>query len=301
MPATTFTSTTASSDTAPGSVTAIHITSFPTNTSSLTINGSVYGSDSFPVGGILIPTDDSGTPTVLILVDPTNDSNPVVFTFTAIDNAGKESTTSGTATISSTLLTTISGTVWNDADGSLNFNGSETGTDANSTLYVNLVDGSSTVVASVSVAANGSYSLSGVPTNVTGYKLVLTSTATATSPGTLPTGWVNTGESVDASNTATQGSTLGVIELNTGTAAVTNQNFGIEELPSAGSGSSTVVNNGGTSPVTVPASTFISTTTSVDTAPGSVTAIHVTGFPTNVTSLTINGTVFTLGNFPVGG
>ncbi|UFH51951.1 beta strand repeat-containing protein [Spirosoma sp. KNUC1025] len=293
VPATTFTSTTASGDTAPGSVTAIHITSFPTNTSSLTINGSVYGSDSFPVGGILIPTDGSGNPSVSILVDPTNDSNPVVFTFTAVDNAGKESTTSGTATISSTLLTTISGKVWDDADGSLSLNGSETGTDANSTLYVNLVDGSNTVVASVSVAADGSYSLSGVPTNVTGYKLVLASTATATTPGTLPTSWVNTGESVDPSNTATQGSTLGVIELSTSTAAVTAQNFGIEKLPSAGSGSNTVVNAGGTTPVPVATNTFTNGGNSTDTAPGSVTAIRVTVFPTNTTSLTVNGSVYT--------
>ncbi|UFH51950.1 beta strand repeat-containing protein [Spirosoma sp. KNUC1025] len=301
VPATTFTSSSASDDTAPGSVTAIHVTSFPTNVTSLTINGTVYTSGDFPVNGVIVPTDGNGAPNVPVLVDPTNDSNPVVFTFRSVDNAGKEASSAGTATISSMLLTTISGKVWDDTDGNLSLNGSETATNAGGPLYVNLVDGANTVVASVSVVNDGSYSLSGVPTNVTGYKLVLASSATATTPGTLPTGWINTGESVDPSNTATQGSTLGVIELSTSTTAITDQNFGIEKLPTPGSGLATAVNAGGTSPVTVPASTFTSTTLSVDTAPGSVTAIRLTAFPSNVTSLTINGTVYTSGNFPVGG
>ncbi|UFH51909.1 beta strand repeat-containing protein [Spirosoma sp. KNUC1025] len=301
LPPGAFTTVSPSSDTAPGSVTAIHITSFPSNVTSLTINGTVYTAGSFPVGGVVVPTDGSGSPTVPILVDPTNDSNPVVITFTAVDNAGKESLTTGTATLNSTLTTTISGKVWDDADGSLSQNGSETTTNAGGPLYVNLVDGSNTVVASVSVASDGSYSLSGVPTNVTGYKLVLASTATATSPGTLPTGWVNTGELVDPSNTATQGSTLGVIELSTGTGAVSNQNFGIEKLPTPGSGTATVANGGGTLPVTVPPVAFTTVSPSSDTAPGSVTAIHVTSFPTNVTSLTINGVTYTSATFPVSG
>ncbi|UFH56461.1 beta strand repeat-containing protein [Spirosoma sp. KNUC1025] len=291
VPANTFTNTTLSSDVSPGTVTSIRITAFPTNTTSLTINGTIY--TSLPTGGITVPTDGSGNPTVAIAVDPANDSNPVVITFVAVDNAGKESTTTGTATINFLPAITVSGKVWDDADGSLSQNGSETGTNAGGPLYVNLVNASNTVVASVSVAADGSYALSGVPTNVTGYKLVLASSATATTPGTLPTGWVNTGENVGASNTASQGSTLGLIELTTGTSAITNQNFGIEKLPSAGSGSNTVVNAGGTSPVTVAANTFTNGGSSTDTAPGSVTAIRVTAFPSNATSLTINGSVYT--------
>ncbi|UFH51948.1 hypothetical protein [Spirosoma sp. KNUC1025] len=236
-----------------------------------------------------------------ILVDPTNDASPVSFSFKTIDNAGQASANTGTATVSSTLTTMVSGKVWDDADGNLSQNGSENATNAGGPLYVNLVNASNTVVTSVSVATDGSYSLSGVPINVTGYKLVLASTATATTPGTLPTGWVNTGENVDATNTATQGSTLGVIELAIASSAVVNQNFGIEKMPTPGSGTATATNLGGSSAVTVPPTAFTSVSPSSDTAPGSVTAIHITAFPTNTTSLTINGTVYTSANFPVGG
>ena len=298
VPPSAFTSTSPSTDTAPGSVTAIRITTFPGNVTSLTINGSVYTSGNFPGSGVIIPTDGNGAPTQPIVVDPSNDANPVVIAFVAVDNAGKESANTGTATISSSPVITVSGQVWNDVDGSLTLNGSETGTNTGATLYVNVVDGVGSVVASTTVATDGSYSLSGVPANVTGYKLVLTNSASSTTPGTLPTGWVNTGEQIDPSNTATQSTTPGQIELTTGSGAVTAQNFGIEQLPNAGAGNSTVSNAGGTSPVTVPAGTFTNNTPSTDTAPGSVTAIRISSFPGNVTSLTINGTTYTTGTFP---
>ena len=297
VPPSAFTSTAASTDTAPGSVTAIRITAFPSNTTSLTVNGSVYSS--LPSGGIVVATNSSGAPSVAILVDPTNDSNPVSFSFVAIDNAGKESTATGTAVLNSSLVLTVSGTVWNDADGNLALNGSETGTNASGPLFVNLVNGTGAVVASTSVNPNGSYTLGGVPASSTGLRLVLTSTASSVTPGGLPTGWVNTGESVGSTNSATQSSALGQIELSTTTVAVTAQNFGIEQVPSAGSGSATVVNTGGSSAVTVPPSAFTSTTPSTDTAPGSVTAIRITAFPSNTTSLTINGTAYA--SLPTGG
>jgi hypothetical protein len=281
VPANTFTNTTPSTDTAPGSVSAIRITTFPSNVTSLTINGTVYtaASTEFTSGtGVVVATDLTGAPTVPILVDPTNDALAVVIPFKAIDNAGKESANTGTATISPLTLT-LAGQVWNDADGNLGLNGAETGTNAGGPLYVNVVDATNTVIASTTVAPNGSYSLSGLPSSTTGLKLVLASSATSTTPGSLPTGWVNTGENVGATNTATQSTTLGVIELTTGTGAITAQNFGIEVLPTPGSGTALVTNAGGTTPVTVPPSAFTSTTSSADTAPGSVTAIRITTFP----------------------
>ena len=295
VPPSAFTSVSASTDTAPGSVTAIRITAFPSNTTSLTVNGSVY--TSLPTGGIVVATTSSGAPTVAILVDPTNDSNPVSFSFVAIDNAGKESTTTGTAVLNSSLVLTLSGSVWNDADGNLALNGSETGTNAGGPLFVNLVSAANTILASTTVSSTGSYTLAGVPASTTGLKLVLTNTASSTAAGGLPGGWVNTGESVGSTNTATQSSVLGQIELSTTTVAVTAQNFGIEQVPSAGSGSVTVVNTGGSSGVAIPASAF----TSTDTAPGSVTAIRISSFPANVSSLTINGSVYSVSSFPAGG
>jgi hypothetical protein len=239
VPPSAFTSTTSSADTAPGSVTAIRITTFPSNVTSLTINGVTYtaSSTAFTSGtGVVVATDGSGSPTVPILVDPTNDSNPVSFSFVAVDNAGKESTTSGTAVINSTLTPppTITGQVWNDADGSKTLNGAETGTNAGGPLFVNLVDATGTVVASTSVSASGSYTLT-APASTTGLKLVLTSTASSTAIGSLPLGWGFTGESVDPSNTATQSTTVGQIELTTGVTSVTAQNFGILQICNGGS------------------------------------------------------------------
>jgi hypothetical protein len=234
VPANTFTNTTPSTDTAPGSVSAIRITTFPSNVTSLTINGTVYTASSteFTSGtGVVVATDLTGAPTVPILVDPTNDSNPVSFSFVAIDNAGKESANTGTAVINSTLTPTptITGQVWNDADGSKTLNGAETGTNAGGPLFVNLVDATGTVVASTIVSPSGSYTLT-APASTTGLKLVLTSTATSTTPGSLPLNWGNTGENVGASNTATQSTTLGQIEVTTGTGAITGQDFGIMQI-----------------------------------------------------------------------
>ncbi len=126
----------------------------------------------------------------------------------------------------------ITGTVWNDADGSLSLNGAETVTNAGGPLFVNLVDAIGAVIASSPVAADGTYSLPG-PLNTFGLKLVLASTATATTPGPLPTNWVNTGENVGSTNTATQSATLGQIELTTGLVDIVAQNYGIEQRPNS--------------------------------------------------------------------
>ncbi|GAB4016836.1 Ig-like domain-containing protein [Spirosoma koreense] len=212
----------------------------------------------------------------------------------------------GTCSASSTPLSfsvcgspptvTVSGQLWNDADGNVALNGSEAG--VNLPLYVNLIDATGTVVGSTTISASGTYTLT-APASTTGLKLVLTNSPTASTPGPLPTGWVNTGETAGSGNTAPQSSTLGVIELTTGSSPVTGSNFGIEQLPTAGSGSATASNAGGSSPVTVPPGAFTSTSASTDTAPGSVTAIRITAFPANVTSLTINGAVYT--SLPLGG
>ncbi|MBD2756133.1 beta strand repeat-containing protein [Spirosoma validum] len=229
-------------------------------------------------------------------------TGPNVNTFSnTTDDGGIGTPTFSCPTSINAVAVNIEGQVWDDVNGNVTFEGSENGTNAGGPLFVNLVDGTGTVIASTTVSASGSYTLA-APTSTTGLKLVLTNTATATAPGPLPSQWVNTGENVGSSNSATQSATLGQIELSIGTTAITAQNFGIEHLPTPGSGTATVSNAGGTTPVTVPPSAFTSTSPSSDTGdtpPGSVTAIHITTFPSNVTSLTINGTVYT--SIPGGG
>ena len=194
----------------------------------------------------------------------------------------------------------VSGSVWNDINGSVTIDGTESSfLSFPSGFFVNLLNASNAIVGSAAIPAGGTFSLS-IPQSVNGYKLVLTTSAASTTPA-LPSTWINTGENVGSSNTAAQGSTLGLIELNSGTSNITAQNFGIEQIPVAGSGSQTSNNPGGSTQITVNANTFTNTTLSSDPSPGAVTAIRITSFPSNNTSIVINGTSYTLGTFPVGG
>ena len=95
VPPGTFTST----DTAPGSISSIRITAFPLGITSITINGIPYTSTTFPVGGVTVPTNAAGNPTQPILVDPFDGNRTINIPFVAIDNAGFESLSPGTATL----------------------------------------------------------------------------------------------------------------------------------------------------------------------------------------------------------
>lgn len=93
VPANIFSGT----DTHGGIIEYIIITEFPTNTTSITVNGTTYTSVAdFPVGGIKIPTNPAGEPTVSILIDPVDPTTPgddlvVDIPFWVVDNAGESS------------------------------------------------------------------------------------------------------------------------------------------------------------------------------------------------------------------
>ncbi len=198
---------------------------------------------------------------------------------------------------------TISGNVFNDVNGLTDNTVNGTGTNAgglNAILYDNTTG---KVAASVPVAANGSYSFDATPGDA--FTVYVTANTAAVGQTTvpvvaLPTGWVNTGEHL-GSAAGNDGTVDGVLLVGTVNTAVTDVNFGIEQLPTAGSGVNTASNTGGTTGVPVPPNTFTNTTISSDIAPGTVSRIRITGFPSNTTSLTINGTVYMPGSFPAGG
>jgi hypothetical protein len=306
VPVNTFTNIQNSTDTAPGTVTSIRITAYPSNATSITINGITYTSSTFPAEGVIVPTDANGNPTQTITVDPDGDGSVrVIIPFKAIDNAGQESVNTGTAILDFDAIA-ITGTVFNDVDGLTDGNVDGTGTNAGG-LYANLVDPlTNEVIASVAVAANGTYiftTADGVEP-FTDYNIILTSTAQT--PGntlttsTLPAGWVNTGEDC-CDNAGDDGVVNGKLSVSTTETGVSQANFGIQQPPTAGSGSYSTFNPGGTTSVTVPASTFTNITPSSDIAPGTVTAIRITEFPTNATTITINGVTYTSSTFPAEG
>lgn len=124
----------------------------------------------------------------------------------------------------------VSGTVWDDADGSANGGftnirtNSEPGTNASNALYANLVDPvTGNVLSTTTVAANGTYSLVNCPVNSTGMLVYIT-----TSPGTvgspvpaasIPSTWTNTSPLIEP--------------FNSGTTNVTGIDFGIEQIPNS--------------------------------------------------------------------
>ncbi|MEO6498614.1 MAG: MBG domain-containing protein [Chitinophagaceae bacterium] len=190
---------------------------------------------------------------------------------------------------------TITGTVFNDADGISNslIDGTGTGLPSGEQLYLNLLK-AGTVVGSVPINADGTYgfnSSTGTTANAT-FSLVLSTvqgTVGATVASVLPAGWAHTAQgSGIGDGTFIDGlSTVSLLSDN-----VTGLNFGIEQLPTAGGGTSTAINPQGTISVSVPANTFTNTMLSSDITPGTVSSIRITAFPTNTTSITINGIVY---------
>ena len=184
----------------------------------------------------------------------------------------------------------LSGTVFNDVNGSTDstVNGTGFNNPSGVQLYANLIDPSdNSVIGSVAVAANGTYTFAGVPTN-TGARVEISTvqgTPTNAAPAvTLPTNWVNTGESPDS-----PALTDGTITVAVAAANVTNLDFGIEQRPTANNNTTpSQANPGGTVSATVPATTF----TVSDTGGGTVSSIRITAFPSNATSFTVGTTTY---------
>ena len=291
MPAATFGAT----DPSGGTITSIRINVFPTNATSITINGTTYTSGTFPALGVPVSTNAAGQPTQTITIDPVDGAVTSVITYFATDNAGKESATSGTASIPFTTVT-VSGNVFNDVNGLTNSLVDGTGTNAGGVNAI-LVDGSGNVVATTAVAADGTYSFSGI--NGGAYTVRISTTAGtvgASAPAVaLPSGWVSTGEGTAA---AGDGTVNGITAITVTTANVTGVNFGIEQTPVASAlSAASQVNPGGTTGAAVPAATFAG----IEFSGGIISSLLISTFPTNATSITINGTTYTSGTFLSGG
>jgi Secretion system C-terminal sorting domain/SdrD B-like domain len=195
------------------------------------------------------------------------------------------------------VLCTISGNVWNDVNGNA-INNSEN--PIISGVWVNLVDPvTHDVIQSVQVDASGNYSFTGLAQN-TNYQIILTNTNQTgnlnLTTATLPTGYQATGTNL--SGVANTTNNTGLITVNTGTSNLTAQNFGIQQPPTAVSNVLPIqINPGGTTSVPVPANYFDGN----DQGGGTVVSIVIGSFPTNATSITINGVLYTAATFPVGG
>ncbi|WP_298916374.1 hypothetical protein [uncultured Nostoc sp.] len=233
----------------------------------------------------------SYNPTLLKL-DPQDGAITVSFTYAAIDAAGKEDPTPATVSMPFTAAAvTLSGTVFDDIDGSKLLNGTETGTNAGGINAV-LVDSTNKVVATTAVAANGTYTFNNVPANANYTVQITTATATvgAIPPAiALPSGWVSTGENLSG---VVDGTVDSKVSVSITTTNVTGVNFGIEQLPDTISLSpASQTNPGGTAKVQVPT---LAGTDPEDGTLGSGKTFKIVTLPTNGT-LTYNGIAVTTG------
>src|SRR5579871_1071530 len=160
---------------------------------------------------------------------------------------------------------TISGNVYDDANGLTDNTVNGTGTNAGANLYAILYDNTTGQVSSITtVASNGTYSLNAASGD--NYTTYLSSTPSLTGSSTIPTitlpsGWVNTGEYF-GSGAGNDGTVNGILSLGTLSANVTNANFGIDKQPT-GTGTTTVsqTNPGNNTAVAVPLLTSTSANT----------------------------------------
>ncbi len=307
-----------------GVVENIRITAFPANANSITINGTVYinggtcppatSCTAWPGAGVTIPYTNGTGPSQVISVDPIEGNLDVIIPFAAIDNAGTEDITPGSVTIPFKTIS-LSGTVFNDLNGNATTVGTPEGGEAvingtnsgagiltGATLYANLIDAAGKVIATVPIESNGTYNFPNVPQSTTGLTVQLSTnqgTIGIAKPATsLPSGWITTGENANGNQSGTADGANGEIPVVTSTTNVITQNFGINQVPESAVNAQVVgTNPGGTVNTTVNPLWFV--TSNVGSNPntqdyngGTVNNIRLTAFPSNATSITVNGTTY---------
>jgi len=229
----------------------VAITSLPTN-GELWYNGSKieFGADNATPPSLtnpfIIPSLD---PSLLQVRLTGSGYTTTSFDYAYIDAAGVIDPSPATYTLSweNVLPLTLSGTIFNDANG-LNPTPANTidGTPVQSAsgipLHANLFTAAGSFVATVPVDATGNYTHS-VLAN-TDYVVTISTTpaSSGSMPATsvnLPTGWVNTGENV-GSGSGNDTTPDGTLAVSVGTSTVTNVNFGIDLRPDSDPKSATL-------------------------------------------------------------
>jgi hypothetical protein len=241
------------SDAAGGTVTAIRITAFPSNTNAIRVNTTTYISSgicapnttctNWPAGGVTIPYTNGVGPSSIISIDPVDGNTSAVIPFAAIDNAGKEDPSPGTVTIPFAVIP-LSGIVFNDANGDLVQNGTEQrvnggnaggGLLPGSALFANLVDAAGIVIASVPVSSNGTYTFPNVPQSTSNLTLQINTVQGVvglTMPAlVLPPGWASAGENKNGQGGSADAVRNGEIVVTAGNVTITLQNFGLDRMP----------------------------------------------------------------------
>ena len=206
----------------------------------------------------------------------------------------------------------ISGKVYDDGNNSAQGgfpanikDGTEAGAIVTPPVFAVLVNSSNQVVTSTEVinngtgtttvnGTNGTYTFTGIDGYQNGLYVILSKTSLTTgtpvtaASQTLPAGWAATSPLIYPAFNVTNGDTPALA------ATYTGKDFGIEQLPNAvGATAASRVNPTGVSQFPVPATVFTGSTD----PDGTVESYKITAFPTNVTTITINGITYTAASF----
>jgi hypothetical protein len=231
----------------------------------VTLNPATNGTLYYNGVAVNSSTTITGFNPALVTIDPTGAGTGAItptFTFSVFDAANQPSVPK-TISIPLGVPTTISGNVFNDANGNAVQNAGENGTNAGG-LNAVLTDAAGNVIETVPVSAGGVYTFTKA-TASTNYNVVLSTTTPVTGsvltasslPNPASGTWVNTGVNPGGA-TPTTGNTTGILAVTTPASGnVSNQNFAIEQTPAVTNFTATAqANPGGTATVRVAAAAF---------------------------------------------
>lgn len=256
---------------------------------SLPSNGTLYYNGTPVSAGQVINNYDPG----LLTVDPYDGAITVTFTYSVVDAA---TVPSPVATVNIPFSTvSVSGTVYNDLNGLTDnlINGIPFNAGG---LYAVLINTATNNIAAVqAVGSNGTYNFNSV--NGGQYYVLITNVHHNVGNGactaSVTSNWVYIAEGSAPNGDGDPNGQTNMITVSTSN--VTDVNFGIEQLPTAYTITAPGQNNPeGTANVTVPSNLFLGT----DPDGGSITGLTITGFPSNVTTITIDGITYNSSNFP---
>lgn len=195
---------------------------------------------------------------------------------------------------------TLSGNVFNDINALTDneVNGNPIHEISGNTLYINLVSASGVVLQNTAVEADGSYSFPSVPLGDLKLELsTLQGTPGNSAPNrVLPENWVYAGLSPGNNASPLMGN--GQASITVAAIDIANINFGIQQLPLAGTSTLPLQNNpGGNIFTPIPADALSGN----DFDGGIITAIKIISYPLGANGIKVDGITYTFANFPASG
>jgi len=284
------------------------IASLPTNGNEIYYNGTqiTFGDNGTSIPTAVNPfTINNYDPALLEIKFTGASSTTTSFEYITIDAAGEQPSTPATYTYNypNVVVAGLSGTVFNDADGLEDNTVDGTGINsATNPLYVTIYEaGTTTVLDTQTVAANGTYLFDDLTPN-TDYSVFVSTNFAA--PGSnlpdvsIPTNdWIYTGENIGLA-AGNDGTPDGIqTDISVGTDLVPNVNFGIERLPTADDYTYTVPNPilNSYMQIGLGAKSGLTGDDEEDGVFDDGEKFGITSLPTNGNELYYNGTQITLG------